>query len=74
MSAAKILVIDDDAVARELLADALKKDGHEERKTLSCPKSSGYNFVANQKPTTTDEQNHIDPRDTSSSSSESQRV
>ena len=29
MSAAKILVIDDDAVARELLADALKKDGHE---------------------------------------------
>lgn len=29
MSAAKILVIDDDAVARDLLADALKKDGHE---------------------------------------------
>jgi len=29
MSAAKILEIDDDAVARELLADALKKDGHE---------------------------------------------
>ena len=29
MPAAKILVIDDDAVARELLADALKKDGHE---------------------------------------------
>jgi len=29
MAAAKILVIDDDAVARELLADALKKDGHE---------------------------------------------
>ena len=29
MSAAKILVIDDDAVARELLSDALKKDGHE---------------------------------------------
>ncbi len=29
MSVAKILVIDDDAVARELLADALKKDGHE---------------------------------------------
>ena len=29
MPAAKILVIDDDAVARELLADALKKDGYE---------------------------------------------
>jgi hypothetical protein len=27
-----------------------KKFGHEQRKTLSCPKSSGYNFVAKQKP------------------------
>jgi len=29
MAAAKILVVDDDAVARELLADALKKDGYD---------------------------------------------
>ena len=29
MHAAKILVVDDDAVARELLADALKKEGYE---------------------------------------------
>ena len=29
MAAAKILVVDDDAVARELLADALKKEGYD---------------------------------------------
>mgnify|MGYP003338849883 CR=1 FL=1 len=29
MPVAKVLVIDDDAVARDLLADALKKDGHD---------------------------------------------
>jgi len=27
----------------------VKKFGHEQRKTLPCPKSSGYNFVATQK-------------------------
>jgi hypothetical protein len=27
----------------------LKKHGHEQRKTLSCPKSDGCNFVANRK-------------------------
>jgi len=27
-----------------------KKHGHEQRKTLPCPKSAGYNFVAKQKP------------------------
>jgi two-component system, NtrC family, response regulator AtoC len=29
MQPAKILVVDDDAVARELLAEALKKEGYE---------------------------------------------
>jgi len=27
----------------------LKKHGHEQRKTLSCPKSDGYHFVAKRK-------------------------
>ena len=54
---------------RQAKGKRVKKFGHEQRKTLPCPKSSGYNFVAKQKRTATDEQKHTDPRAPSSSPS-----
>ena len=49
----------------------MKKFGHEQRKTLPCPKSGRYNFVATQKENQPDEQNHTDSRAPTSSTSQS---
>ena len=49
----------------------MKKFGLEQRKTLPCPKSGGYNFVATQKENQPDEQKHSDSRAPTSSTSQS---